>query len=74
MHQPNRDNSDEIMWPPYDAPNALTTPDVWSELSDTEKEQLREITNQLDAAAGTEPGTALGAIVSLIKRNRMGRL
>ncbi len=55
-HQPNPDSSGELAWPPYDTVNApsveKSNANFWSELSDAEQQQLRDIAIQLDAATG----------------------
>ncbi len=70
-HQPNPDSSGELAWPPYDTVNApVDEPDFWSELSDAEQQRLRELASQLDAATGAKPGTALGAIIATVNKNK----
>ncbi len=76
-HQPNPASSGELAWPPYDTVNApsveKSNADFWSELSDAERQQLRDIANRLDAAWGARPGTALNAIIATVTKNRAVR-
>ena len=47
----------------------LSDSEFWSTLSDAERQQLRDIAIQLDAATGM-PGTSLSAIVAVVNTKR----
>lgn len=47
----------------------LSDSEFWSTLSDAERQQVRDIASQLDAATGM-CGTSLGAIISVMNPNR----
>ncbi len=47
----------------------LSDSEFWSTLSDAERQQLRDIASQLDAATGMY-GTSLSAIVAVVNPNR----
>jgi hypothetical protein len=51
----------------------LSDSEFWSTLSDAERQQLRDIASQLDAATGM-CGTSLSAIVAVVNPNRKVQL
>ena len=48
----------------------LSDSEFWNTLSDAEQQKLRDIASKLDAATGSAPGTAIGAIVAAVNKNR----